>query len=315
MRILITGGAGFIGSSITKFSCDLGHEVTVFDDLSKGYYENVDKRAKFIKASLEDKKEIEKAMKKKDVVIHLAAESIIKDSIVNPEKTLKKNINYLINILESMRKQNVKFIVFSSSAAVYGEPKIKKPIKEHFDKKPLQPYGASKLANEAILYAYYHSFGINSVSLRYFNVYGPKDNQLPVTRAVPRWIKSILLNKPIELFWGGNQRRDYIFVEDLAKAHISVLGKKGLHVYNLGSGGKGKTMKEILESIFNLAGKRVEVIDAGERKGDPNFLVADISKIKKEMGWIPETSLKEGIKKTYEYYLNNPKSLEKIRGI
>jgi len=314
MKILVTGGAGFIGSSIVKLLCDKEHEIVVFDDLSTGYEEYIDKRAKFIKAGLENKEAIEQALKGQEAVIHLAAESIIEYSINDPEKTLKRNINYAINLLEGMRKNKVKFIVFSSSAAVYGEPKEGIPVKENSEKKPMQPYGASKLAMEAIFSGYYYSFGINSVGLRYFNVYGPRDDQLPVTRAVPRWFKAVMLGKPVQLNWQGKQRRDYIFVEDVARAHLAVLGKQGCSQYNIGSG-KGNTMKEILEAVFRAAGKKVEIIDAGERKGDPNFLVADASKIKKEIGWKAEVGLDEGMKKTYEFYKSHPKSLERIKNV
>ena len=314
MKILVTGGAGFIGSSIVKLLCEEGHEVTVFDDLSTGYEEYIDKKARFVKANLGDIGAINKALEGQEAVIHLAAESIIEYSINDPEKTLKRNINYAINLLEGMRKNDVKFIVFSSSAAVYGEPKEETPVKEDSNKQPMQPYGASKLAMEAIFSGYYHSFGINSVGLRYFNVYGPRDDQIPVSRAVPRWIKSVLLSKPVQLYWGGKQRRDYIFVEDVAKAHLAVLGKEGCHQYNIGSG-TGNTIKEILDAVFKAAGKQVEIIDAGERPGDPNFLVADASKIKQEVGWEAQVALDEGMKKTFEFYQNHPQSLERIENV
>ncbi len=311
MKVLVTGGAGFIGSSVVMELLNQGHKVTVFDDLSKGYEEYVDERAEFIKSSLADKEAIEQALEGKDAVIHLAAESIIAHSIENPEQHLKRNINYVIHLLEGMRKQNVKKLVFSSSAAVYGEPKEENPVKENSEKNPLQPYGASKLAVEDLLKGYYNCFGINSVALRYFNVYGPRDDQLPVTRAVPNWIKGILTGKPIKLNWKGKQIRDYIYVEDVAKAHVSVLNLDGYKQYNIGSG-KGNSMLEILEAVFNACGKKTKVIDAGERKGDPNYLVSDTTKIKKEVGWEPQIRLEEGMKKTLKFYKNHPESLKRI---
>ncbi len=311
MKILVTGGAGFIGNHITELLCNEGHEVTVFDNLSTGYEEYIDKRARFIKADLADKEAIESAVEGQDSIIHLAAESVIKTSIENPQKTLDSNLLNSINLLESMRKKGVKFLVFSSSAAVYGNPKENKAIKEDAEKNPLQLYGASKLAVESLLLGYYNCFGINSTSLRYFNVYGPRDDQVPVTRAVPNWFKAILTNNPIKLNWQGKQIRDYIFVKDVAKAHITVLEKKGIHFYNIGSG-TGNSMKEILEAVFEASGKRAEIIDAGERKGDPDFLVADIERIKQEVGWSPEIKLDEGMKKTHGFYKTHIKSLERI---
>lgn len=311
MKILVTGGAGFIGSHVTELLCNEGHEVTVFDDLSTGYKEYVDKRAKFVHAGLENQEAIEKSLKGLEAAIHLAAESVIEFSIKDPKKTLSRNINYAINLLEAMRKNDVEHLVFSSSAAVYGNPKERKPIKEDESKSPLQPYGASKIAVENILSAYYHSFGINSVSLRYFNVYGPRDDQLPITRAVPNWIKAVLTDRPVNLYWKGKQVRDYIFVKDVARAHINILGKKGYSYYNIGSG-TGNSMLEILEAVFTACNKKIEIIDAGERKGDPDFLVSDIGKIKKEFGWQPKTNLNEGMKITYDFYKTHKESLDRI---
>ena len=310
MKVLVTGGAGFIGSHVTEALLNAGYSVTIYDNLSKGYEEYVDKRAHFIKADLADIKTLKDVLNGHDSVIHLAAESIIKDSIDDPEKHLKLNINNAINLLEAMRHNTINKLVFSSSAAVYGE--TNNSIRENDYKEPLQPYGASKLAIESIISGYFHSFGINCIMLRYFNVYGPRDDQTPVTRAVPNWFKAVLLGKKIPLYWEGKQVRDYIFVSDVARAHILALKNcKGLHSYNIGSG-KNNTMLDILESVFEAAGKRTEIENKGKRPGDPHRLIADISKIKKELKWEPQIDLKEGMKKTYQFYINHPESLKRI---
>ena len=311
MKILITGGAGFIGSHTVNAFLDAGYDVTVYDDLSKGYREYVDKRATFVQKKLEDFEALQKAMQDHDGVIHFAAESIIEDSIRDPVKTLGKNFNNALHVLEAMRLTGVKKIVASSSAAVYGETG-NKPVQEDAMKEPLQPYGASKLAVEAMFSAYHHAYGMDCVSLRYFNVYGPRDDQLPVTRAVPNWVKAILLNKKIKLYWKGKQLRDYIYVKDVALAHLVAFEKcKGLHAYNIGSG-SGNMMMDILEAVFTATGKRVPIEDLGERPGDPNRLVADISKIQKALGWKPKVSLAEGMKETVEFYQTHPESLRRI---
>jgi UDP-glucose 4-epimerase len=311
MKIFVTGGAGFIGSHVTDLLIREGYEVTVYDNLSTGYLDYINPKAKFVLGDLADKEKLTREIRDHDGVIHLASESIIEKSIKNPEETLKRNINFAINLLEAMRANKIDKIVFSSSAAIYGETKGY-PVREDDCKEPLQPYGASKLAIESILSGYFHSFKIKSVSLRYFNVYGPRDDQLPVTRAVPKWIKSMLLHQKILLYWKGKQIRDYIYVEDLAKAHILAFKNcNGLENFNVGSG-NGVRLIEILDILSEISGIKIEIEDKGDRQGDPQKLFADITKIRRALGWNPETSLKDGLKKTYEFYKTNKKSLERI---
>ncbi len=301
--ILVTGGAGFIGSNTTRLLCDQGYQVIVFDNLSTGYRKLVDKRAKFIKGDLLNRDEITKALKGVDNVFHFAATSYIKISIDDPIGCYNNNVMGTITLLEAMRKNKVKHIVSSSSAAVYGEPE-NISIKEDSNKQPLQPYGGSKLAVEAVLSSYYHSFGINSTSLRFFNAYGPFDEQRPITRAVPNWIKQVLNNQPISLYWKGKQLRDYVFVEDIAKAHLAVMNLDGYNYFNIGSG-KGIFMIDLLKSIFKAIGKQTPITDLGERPGDPMSLVADTTKIEKAIGWKPSFSLDKGIKLTVDYFKNS----------
>lgn len=302
-RILVTGGAGFIGSHITEMLCDKGHRVTVLDDLSFGFERFVDKRSKFIEGSLSDEKLLLDILKNIDIVIHLAASSIISLSFENPNLYFENNLLNGINLLEAMQKTGVKRIINSSTTAVYGDQKSM-PIKEDAPKNPLSPYGSSKLAFEQSLICYYNSFGIDSVSLRYFNVYGPRDEQHPQTRAVPMWIRAILENKPIPWYWQGKQIRDYVYVRDIAKAHIDVLSLKGAQIFNIGSG-KKIVMKDILRILEKIAGRKLHTLDMGERKGDPMEAYADISKIKKAVDWEPEIELEAGLRETFSYYKKN----------
>jgi UDP-glucose 4-epimerase len=302
MKILITGGAGFIGSHITKALCDKKHNVKVIDNLSTGYEDFVDKRAQFIKADIGNFNIISSELKGIDTVIHLAASSTIDKSLTKPRSVFTNNISNGIVLLEAMRKNKVNKIIFSSSAAIYGN-QSKFPIKESAIKAPLNPYGASKLAFEEILSSYFHSFGIHSTSLRYFNVYGPNDLQLPMTRAIPMWMKAIIKNQKVNIYWGGNQVRDYVYVTDVAKAHIDVLPLNGLNQFNIGSGKKVK-MKTIIGKIEKISGSKLKTINKGERKGDPNILTSDINKIKNEVGWTPKVSLDEGLLNTFNFYKN-----------
>lgn len=304
MKTFVTGGAGFIGSNLVKFLCDKGYEVTVLDDFSSSGRTIIDKRAKLVHGSIGDEVLLNKLIKGKDVVFHLAATGIIKTSLENPKLYFENNFMNGVKILNVMRRHGVKKIIYSSTAAVYGEPK-QVPIKEHDIKQPVNPYGAAKYAFENALSAYYHTYGITSVSLRYFNVYGPGDEQRPATRAVPNWIKAGLKNKPLTLYWGGRQVKDYIFVGDVVKANLLAAQKgQGCAVYNVASG-VGRKMIEVARTLEKVFGKKLAIKQMGDRHGDPNVLIADISKIRKELGWRPEMVFENGLKKTIEYYAEN----------
>lgn len=302
-KIVVTGGAGFIGSHVVKLFCDKGYKVTVIDDLSLGYKELLDKRAEFLKGRIQDDKITDSALKDAKIVIHLAADSIIKFSFIDPIEHFKNNILGGIKLLEAMRRNNVRKMIFSSSAAVYGDQN-KIPIKEEVQKNPRSPYGASKLAFESILQSYYYGYGIESVSLRYFCAYGPNDKQNPPTRAVPVWSVAILKNKQVPLFWHGNQIRDYVYVGDVASAHYKARNLSGINFINIGSG-KGIRMKDFLKEMEKIANKKAIIKHKGERIGDPPYLVADIQKAKKILNWEPKISLSTGLKHAISYYKNN----------
>lgn len=303
--ILVTGGAGFIGSNTVKMLCDQNYTVKIVDNLSTGYKKLIDPRATFIKCSIVDTKKMLNALQGVDAVIHFAATSTVNESIKNPSACIENNITNGILLLEAMKKTNVKKIIFSSSASVYGVIKNKK-IKETDPKHPLNPYGASKLSFENILSSYYHCYGLESVSLRYFNAYGPRDEQKPATRAVPVWTLALLKNKPIPLYWQGKQIRDYVFVKDIARAHIDVLNLDGYHVFNVGSG-RGIVMKKLLDEIAKILKLKPKILHKGKRVGDPDSLIADISLIQKTVGWKPKYSLHEGLKETLDYYKKRSK--------
>lgn len=299
-KILVTGGAGFIGSHLTELLCNRGYSVTVVDDLRFGYKKFVDRRALFRKHSVGDSKSMEKALEGIDVVIHLAASSIVSISYVRPFEYFENNFINGLKLLEAMRKKGVKKIIYSSTSSVYGEP-AKTPTPEDAPVKPLNAYAASKLAFEEALSAYYHSFGIESVSLRYFNAYGPRDEQKPRTRAVPMWIEAILKHAPVPWYWQGRQIRDYVYVKDVALAHLAVLDLQGLHCFNVGSG-KGVVMRDVLKTLEKIVGRKLTTCDLGQRKGDPMKSFADITQIKKAVGWSPKVALEQGLKETFEYY-------------
>lgn len=302
MKTLVTGGSGFIGSNLTKFLCDQGHQVTILDDLSSGYISLVDKRARFVKGQIQNRPLLEKILPGIEVVFHLAATSTTTFSLTAPEKYFENNFMNGIPLLEAMRNTGVKKIVYSSSASSYGKSSDKF-LKEEDVVEPISPYGASKLMFEHVLSSYYHAFGISGTALRYFNVYGPNDEQLG-TRAVPKWVKAALQNKPLTLYWSGKQKRDYIFVEDIARVNVAAaLHCHGFNVYNVGSG-KGVWMSDIIKKLEKIFAKKLVIKHLGRRMGDPKFAIANISKIKKELRWQPRISLDRGLEMTVDYFKN-----------
>ena len=301
-KVLVTGGAGFIGSNLVRMLCDAGYAVFVLDDLSSGFRRLVDARAEFLEGSIADGAMLPKALSSVEAVFHLAATSTITYSMKNPRVYFENNFMGGIYLLEAMRKTGVKKIVYASSAASY-DGKKRTPIAESDPLGPINPYGASKLAFEHAMSAYSHSFGMEGTALRFFNVYGPGDEQPDTTRAIPMWLKAALAKKPVPYYWKGKQKRDYIFVEDVARAMMLAeeKGRDGFRVYNIGSG-KGMWMIDILKKIEKLLGYQLVLKDLGERHGDPKYAIADTRKIQKEIGWKPEVNLEEGLRQTIDYY-------------
>ncbi|MBI2018477.1 NAD-dependent epimerase/dehydratase family protein [Candidatus Daviesbacteria bacterium] len=301
MKILVTGGAGFVGSHVTKLLLKQGHIVTVVDNLSTGKKELIDKRATFIQADLLDQPSIEKILPGHDGVIHMASFIEVSESIRNPAEFAQNNILGGVKLLEAMKKTQVKKIIFSSSACVYGTPK-KLPITED-DPQGVQenPYGITKVTTEQFCSLYHHLFNFDVAILRYFNPYGPGELHDPETHAIPNFVKAVLSKQPVPLFWKGEQVRDFIYIDDLAAAHIMPLSLSGLNIYNVGTE-TGMKVIDVVKEIFNLIGYAVPIDDKGERQGDVPKLVASSQKIKRELGWEAKVDLKEGLKKTIEFF-------------
>lgn len=306
-KVLVTGGAGFIGSHVVKHLCDSGYHVLVVDDLSSGFRRLVDTRATFFEGSIADSALLEKVLSGVSVVFHIAATSTVAYSMSNPRFYFENNLMNGIRLLDAMRKAGVAKMVYASSAASYNGQK-RTPIAEDDPVGPINPYGASKLAFEHAMSAYFDSFKIEGIALRFFNVYGPNDEQPNATRAIPMWLEAALAKKKVPYYWKGKQKRDYIFVEDVARAVVLAGEKaKGFNVYNVGNG-KGMWMIDILRELEDILGEKFVLQDMGERLGDPKYAVADTRKIQKELGWKPLVGLREGLEKTVAYYRNRPRS-------
>jgi len=300
VKVLVTGGAGFIGVHVTKLLLDANHQVAVLDNLSCGHKEQVDPRAKLIIGDIKDSQKTKEALKGVDAVVHMAGLIIVPESVSDPVKYCDNNVLGTISLLESMRETNVKKIIFSSSACVYGMPK-KLPITEDAPIHPDNPYGACKASIEAFLQAFHANFGFDATILRYFNPYGPGELHEPETHAIPNFIKAALTKKPIPLYWQGEQIRDFIYIEDLARAHINVLKLSGFNIFNIGTE-KGIKVKDVVNQIFKIVGYKVPISDLGKRLGDVAANFASSAKLTKTTGWEAKVSLAEGLKHTIDFF-------------
>jgi UDP-glucose 4-epimerase len=301
MRILVTGGAGFIGSHTTRILLERGHQVTVYDNLSSGRRDLVPKAAVFVRGDLKDDRKLADALAGHDAVVHLAAFIAVGVSVEMPVAFAENNIVNTVRLLEAMRRTGVKRIVFSSSATVYGVPK-RLPIQED-DPLGVQsnPYGATKIGAEAFLAVYHELHGFDATILRYFNPFGPNELCDPETHLVPNVIRAALLRRPVPLYWKGDQVRDFIYVEDLAAAHAEVLGLSGLNYFNVGSE-NGVRVREIVQKVTDILGYSVPIEDLGRRPGDVPANYASAAKLKKATSWRPAVGLDEGLRRTVDYY-------------
>lgn len=302
MRVFVTGGAGFIGSHVTQSLLDAGHQVTVLDNLSAGHRELVPGGAAFIRGDLKQEARLDGWLAGHEAVVHLAAFVPVPTSVERPVAFVENNVVNTVRLLEAMRRSGVRQIIFSSSATVYGDPK-RLPLRED-DPIGLQqsnPYGATKISAEAFIAVYHRLHGIHAAVLRYFNPYGPNELCEPETHLIPNVIRAALHDKPVPIYWQGEQVRDFIYVEDLARAHAAVAGLKGLNYFNIGSE-KGTKVKDILQIVTDILGRPLRVDDLGERPGDVPALYATSAKIREATGWRPEVELEEGLRRTVDYF-------------
>lgn len=309
-NILVTGGAGYIGSAAVKSLISEGHNVIVVDNLTKGKKELVDKKATFYDIDLTDKKKLSAVFDNKiDIIMHFAAYKAVGESMINPEK-YSDNITSTINLLDLMAKHNVKKIIYSSTAAVYGMPK-KNPIDENHPTNTINYYGYTKLASENVIEWYSKIHNINYVFLRYFNIAGDfglnyidpeAENIFPI-------IMEVIFGKRDKLtIFGDNYDtrdgtcvRDYIDISDLIKAHILALKINDNQIINLGTS-NGISVKELVDAVIEVTGKNFPYEIGKKREGDPATLIASNKKAKEILGWKPQKNIKDMIKSTYETY-------------
>lgn len=305
MRVLVTGGTGYIGATAVEILLTQGYEISILDDCSMGHADTVPAGVRFIQGSLLNPSEVADALTGCDAVMHFAGKSLVGESVEKPDLYHSVNVDGSRILLDEMHKQSIKKIVFSSSAATYGEPKAV-PILETSETQPTNPYGATKLAIDHMITQEATTRGISAASLRYFNVAGALKAQRgwlaerhdPETHLIPNVLRSTPDN-PVKIFgtdWpttDGTCIRDYVHVIDLIDAHIKALkslDQRGHEIYNLGSG-SGYSVREVVAAASAATGHQIPFVDSPRRAGDPAVLIADISKAKAKLNWVPTRDL------------------------
>lgn len=309
MKLLVTGGAGYIGSVVASQLLSGGHEVVVVDNLSTGHADSVPAEAMFVKTSIDELDDVLDSSF--DGVLHFAAKSLVAESVAHPELYWQGNLASTLKLLETMRTAGVRRLVFSSTAATYGEPQVS-PITEDIPPAPINPYGQSKLAIDHAISGEAAAHGLSAVSLRYFNVGGalgrhgerhdPETHLIPNVLAVPADKREV-----INIFGtdyptpDGTAVRDYLHVADLGHAHLLALDWTGQvdannahKIYNLGSG-TGYSVREVIDAVRRVTGHLVPAVESPRRAGDPPTLVASSARIAADLGWRPEHGLQKTV--------------------
>ncbi len=299
--ILVTGGAGYVGSVVAQDLLQQGHEVLVLDNLLQGHRQAVPVRADFVEADLRNADVLEKvfAQFRIDGVMHMAAETVVEYSMTDPKRYFTNNVIGGLNLLEAMLRQGVERFIFSSSAAVYGEPRSV-PIDEHHTKAPVNAYGESKLMFERVLEWYGRAYGLKYVSLRYFNAGGATkdlgEDHRPETHLIPIVLKAALGTSVVPIFGtdypteDGSCVRDFVHVKDIAQAHVLALGRLDAfsgHAYNLGNS-TGFSVRQVVDVARRITGRGIPTSVQPRRAGDPVALVASSSRAKTDLGWQPQ---------------------------
>jgi len=312
-RVLVTGGAGFIGSHIVDRLLKEGYEVTVIDNLSTGKPQNLahhqgKKEFHFIQGDIRNFNLVEEAVKGVDTVFHEAAVVSVPLSIEDPLSTNDVNVGGTLNILKACLNSKVKRFIYGSSTAIYGDTE-KLPIKEDSVPQPISPYGASKLAAESYANAFYSVYGLETVCLRYFNVYGPRQAYGPYSGVITIFINHLLSDQPPIIYGDGEQTRDFTNIQDVVEANMLALERKNAagKVFNIATG-VATTINQLAELLQEVMGKtELKVVHADPRSGDIRHNYADISKARKILGYEPKISLREGLTQLVKWWSKQPK--------
>jgi len=305
-KVVITGGAGFIGSNLTRFLMNAKNHVTVIDDLSTGRLENIqdiidEKNFRFVEGSITDLDLLHDIFKNVEYVFHQAALPSVPRSIKDPLTTNAVNINGTLNVLVATKDAGVRKVIYASSSSVYGDtPTL--PKKESMIPNPLSPYAVSKLTGEYYCQIFTDVFHLPTVSLRYFNVYGPRqDPSSEYAAVIPKFIKNVLEDKSPVVYGDGEQTRDFTFIDDVIQANIRAAESDATGVFNT-AGGKRISINDLAKTVMRLCNKKMDIIYDDARPGDIKHSLADSSKAKDAFGYIPKYDIKKGLKETIPWY-------------
>jgi nucleoside-diphosphate-sugar epimerase len=313
MRYLVTGGAGFIGSNTVEELVRRGHSVVVLDDLSSGKEENLaDIRNKitFIKGSITDIDVVRKAVQEADYVLHLAARTSVPRSVKDPLETNRINIDGTLNVLVAARDAKVRRVVFAASSSAYGEtPTL--PKVETMQPQPISPYGVTKFVGELYAQTFGRCYGLENVSLRYFNIFGPRqDPGSPYSGVLAKYCTAFLEGTQPVVFGDGEQTRDFTYVENAVRANLLACEAPNVsgRVFNIGAGGR-TSLNQVLRVLAEVSGNRLEAKYDPPREGDIRDSQADISQARQWLGYEPSVLFEEGLKRTFEWYKATKKAL------
>ncbi len=304
MKILVTGGAGFIGSHVADAFIEQGHDVVIVDNLSMGNEKNINPRARFVKMNIQDPEIFALFEKEKfDIIDHHAAQMDVRLSVADPIFDASNNILGTINLLQAAVKHGVKkFIFISSGGAIYGEHDYF-PADEEHPTKPLSPYGITKLACEKYLYFYHHVYQLNFVILRYANIYGPRQNPKGEAGVIAIFASRLLTGGQPVINGNGLQTRDYVYVGDVVKANLKALDYQGNDYFNIGTGIE-TDVNELFHQINHLTNANAKEAHGPAQPGEQLRSVLNNHKAKTILGWTPQVSLKEGLANTVEFFRN-----------
>ncbi len=302
MKILITGGAGFIGSNLAPYLASLGHDLVVLDDLSAGQVlPSLPANVEFHRGDFTDRRTLAECLVDVEVVIHLAAISGVVDSIVDPDRCFATNVAGTFRLLEAARRVRVKqFVNASTAGAILGE--IIPPISEAMAPSPLSPYGASKLASEGFCSAYTASFGLPCLSLRFSNVYGP--HSAHKKSVVAAFIKRALNDEPLVIYGDGTQRRDYLYVGDLVRGIAAAIEQRVNGTFQLGSG-TPTSLLELIRALETIVGRELQIRREPRRAGEVHSTWCDIRRAQEEFGYAAPTALVDGLRAVWKWFMSN----------